>query len=343
MKAFVTGGSGFLGYHLVKLLVSQGWQVIVLDRLPPRRQGFARLGVEFRRGSINDRQQLEAALEPDMDAVFHIAGNTSLWGKNDGQQSIENVEGTQNMLDAAQAKGVKRFVHTSSFTVYGFHPEPFNENSVSTVQDAGINYFKSKALAEQRVKAAAAKGLDTVILNPANIMGPYDYRNWSQLFMLIDRESMPGAPPGKGSFAYVEDVAAAHLQAYHQGRSGENYLLGGIDISYLKLIQTIGRLLQRKVPSRATPGWLLAGVANLQDALSWFNDREPDVTPEKARFFSGTMCCDDTKARRELGYRSSGLDIMIQSTAAWLRAETLIESWHQPLNRPMQQHHDTRP
>jgi nucleoside-diphosphate-sugar epimerase len=245
-------------------------------------------------------------------------------GKHDGQQSIDNIQGTQNMLDAALAKGVKRFVHTSSFTVYGFHPEPFTEQSTSTVQHSCINYFKSKALAEQRVKAAAAKGLDTVILNPANIMGPYDYRNWSRSFMLIDRERLPGAPPGKGSFAYVEDVAVAHLQAFHQGRSGENYLLGGIDISYLQLIQTIGRLLQRKVPSRATPGWLLAGLANLQDALSWFNNREPDVTPEKARFFSGMLCCDDTKARRELDYRCSGLDAMIHHTASWLRREGRI-------------------
>jgi nucleoside-diphosphate-sugar epimerase len=324
MKAFVTGGNGFLGHHLVKQLVLQGWQVTVLDRTSSRHQDFLPFYVEFRQGSINDVQQLNQALEPETDAVFHIAGNTSLWGKNDSQQSMDNVQGTQNMLDAAIAKGVKRFVHTSSFTVYGFHPEPFTEQSASTVQYSCINYFKSKAQAEQRVKAAAAKGLDTVILNPANIMGPYDYRNWSQLFMLIDRERLPGAPPGKGSFAYVEDVATAHLQAFHQGRRGENYLLGGVDITYLQLIQSIGRLLQREVPSRATPRWLLAGLANMQDALSWFNNREPDVTPEKARFFSGTLCCDDTKARRELGYRCSGLDEMIHRTASWLRLEGRI-------------------
>lgn len=326
MKAFVTGGSGFLGYHLVRLLAAQGWQITLFDRLAPRRQEYLELGVNFEQGSVTDRQRLYEALEPATDAVFHIAGNTSLWSRNDRQQSLDNIVGTQNMLDVARAKGVKRIIHTSSFTVYGFHPEPFNEDSTSTVQAAGINYFISKARAEQRVKAAAANGLDTVILNPANIMGPYDYRNWSQLFMLIDRQRLPGAPPGQGSFCYVEDVANAHLQAFHQGRRGENYLLGGIDISHLQLIQTIGRLLQRKVPSRSTPAWLLAGLARWRDAVSRLTHKEPDVTPEKARFFSGTLCCDDTKARHELDYHSRDLNEMIQSTAAWLRAEGLIES-----------------
>jgi nucleoside-diphosphate-sugar epimerase len=324
MKAFVTGGAGFLGYHLVRLLVEQGWQVSVLDRIASRREEFTELGVTFYPGSVTDRQRLGELLEPDLDAVFHIAGNTSLWSRNDRQQSIDNVEGTRNMLSAAKASKVKRFIHTSSFTVYGFHPQPFTENSSSRLQHAGINYFKSKALAEQQVKAAAANSLDAVILNPANIMGPYDYRNWSQLFMLIDRERLPGAPPGKGSFAFVEDVATAHLAAFQRGRRGENYLLGGIDISYLQLIQAIGRQLQRKVPTRATPGWLLAGLAGLQDGLSRFTHREPDLTPEKARFFSGNLCCDDTKARQELGYRCAGLEKILHSTADWLYAEGLI-------------------
>ncbi|MEN8166487.1 MAG: NAD-dependent epimerase/dehydratase family protein [Pseudomonadota bacterium] len=324
MRAFVTGGAGFLGYHLIKRLVAQGWQVTVLDRLAPSQPGFTDLGVTFHQGSVTDKQRLYELLEPGTDAVFHIAGNTSLWSRNDRQQTVDNVKGTQNMLEAAQAKGARRFIHTSSFTVYGFHPEPFTERSASTVQQSGINYFVSKALAEAKVKTAAANGLDTVILNPANIMGPHDYRNWSQLFILIDREKLPGAPPGVGSFAYVEDVAAAHIDAFHKGRSGENYLLGGVDLAYLKLIREIGGLLDKRVPKRTTPGWLLSTLAKLQNRLSQLTNREPDVTPEKAKFFSGTLCCDDTKARHELGYQACGLDRMIQSTADWLRAEELI-------------------
>jgi nucleoside-diphosphate-sugar epimerase len=325
MKALVTGGSGFLGRHLVRQLLDQGWRVSVLDRCAPTR-GFADLGVTFQAGSISDRQRVHEVLEPDTDALFHVAGNTSLWGRNDRQQTLDNVIGTRNLLEAARAKGVARFIHTSSFTVYGFHPEPFTEQSASTVQHSGINYFISKARAEREVRAAAANGLDTVILNPANLMGPHDLRNWSQLFMLIDRESLPGAPPGRGSFAHVEDVAKAHLAAFHRGRSGENYLLGGVDIGYLQLIRTIGCHLQRRVPARTTPGWLLAALAGLQDGLSRLSGREPDLTPEKARFFSATLCCDDRKAQRVLGYRCAGLDAMIHSTAEWLRSEGLIRS-----------------
>ena len=324
MEAFVTGGAGFLGYHLVKRLVAEGWQVRVLDRITSRQQEFRDLGVTFLPGSITDRRSLFKLLETDTAALFHVAGNTSLWGRNDRQQTLDNVEGTQNLLDAARARGVGRFIHTSSFTVYGFQQGCFNEQTTSTAQHSKINYFSSKAQAELRVKTAAAQGLDAVILNPANIMGPQDYRNWSQLFVLIDREKLPGAPPGAGSFAYAEAVAAAHLAAFHKGRSGENYLLGGVDLTYLQLIREIGGHLGRKVPQRATPGWLLAGLAGMQDAVSRLTRKEPDVTPEKARFFSGTLCCDDAKARQELGYRSVGLERMIQVTAAWLRTEGLI-------------------
>ncbi len=326
MQAFVTGGAGFLGYHLVKRLVAEDWEVTVFDLSTARQEIFTNLGVNFLQGSVLEKHRIKDLLAPGTDAVFHIAGNTSLWGRNNRQQTLDNVQGTQNMLEAARLRGVRRFIHTSSYTVYGFHQQPFTEQATSNAMHSGINYFISKAMAEKQVRDAADNGQDSVILNPANLMGPYDSRNWSQLFILIDRGKLPGAPPGRGSFAHVDDVAAAHLSAFHKGRSGENYLLGGVDLSYLDLIQAIGRHLGRTTPDRSTPGWLLSSLATLQSARAYLSGREPEVTPEKAKFFSGNLCCNDAKARSELNYQASSLQQMIESSANWLKSEGQIKA-----------------
>ena len=312
MKAFVTGAAGFLGHHLLRQLLAEGWEVTAIDRSSLRQEIHRDRGVRFVQASVLEKQRIQELVEPGTDAVFHLAGNTSLWSKNNRQQTLDNVLGTQNMLEAARLREVKRFIHTST------------EQATATVIQSNINYFITKALAEQHVRAAAANGQDTVILNPANLMGPYDFRNWSQLFILIDQGNLPGAPPGRGSFAHVEDVAAAHLSAFHQGRSGENYLLGGVDLSYLELIQAIGHQLQRATPKRATPVWLLTSLATLQSAFAYLSGKEPDITPEKARYFSGGLCCNDTKARLELNYQSRSLQQMLESTAEWLNSAGLI-------------------
>ena len=101
------------------------------------------------------------------------------------------------------------------------------------------------------------KGLDAVILNPANIIGPYDYHNWSQLFILIDRENLPGVPSATQTFCHVREVAKAQITAFYRAKNGENYILGGVEVDYLTLAQEIGDMLGKQTPKRTTPGWML--------------------------------------------------------------------------------------
>ena len=114
----------------------------------------------------------------EVDAVFHLAGDTSTWSKNNDRQYRINVEGTVNMLDAAVEKKARRFIYTSSISAFGFHDGPVSEETVSTAMQSGVNYHKTKYLAEQEVKKRSGK-LQTVVLNPCNVIGPYDRINWA--------------------------------------------------------------------------------------------------------------------------------------------------------------------
>ena len=130
------------------------------------------------------------------------------------------MEGTRNVVAAALARGAKRFIHTSSTSVYGFQAAPFDETAPRLGANSLNNYARSKALAEDEVQKGIDHGLDAVILNPANIMGAYDSRNWARLFHLVAAGWLPGLPSGRGSFCHAAEVARAHIAAVPAAGAG---------------------------------------------------------------------------------------------------------------------------
>jgi nucleoside-diphosphate-sugar epimerase len=325
--AFVTGGAGFLGVNLVEQLVSGGWGVVVFDRVTQNAAQLAKLGVSFLEGDVTDAGSCHRAMPEGADAVFHLAGDMSHWKLADAQQTRVNVNGTRNLVSTALEREARRFVHTSSIAAYGFQPGPITEESRSTALDSSINYFRTKRLAELEVQRGIEHGLDAVMLNPANIMGPHDRSGWSRFFTLIDRGRLPGIPPGRASFCHVREVAAAHLAAWERGRSGENYLLGGADASFLEVVQRIGELLGRPAPTRPTRAFLSKLAGRLLLWGSYLTRREPDITPEKATLLSAELVCSSQKAERELGYRSVPLGTMLADCHRWMvEAELLPRS-----------------
>jgi dihydroflavonol-4-reductase len=324
-SAFVTGASGFVGGHLLQQLVEQGWQVTALVRGASVPHAPGQASVRFVQGDVLDRESLRKAIPARVSAVFHVAANTSIWAREQAVQTAVNVDGTANLIAAASAAGAGRLVHTSSFVVWGFQDDIFNEDSPRNSKHDWINYLRSKQAAEQLVKQAVADGrLDAVICNPAHILGPGDRHNWSRMIRLVHQQRLPGIPPGGGVFADVREVARAHLAAFHHGRSGQNYLLGGEAASFHDLIQALGGLLQRKVPARATPAWAMALAGRFAAAAAVVTGRAPDITPEGAALTSHTLRCDSSRAIAELAYRYTGLDTLLGDTCNWMRSEGLL-------------------
>lgn len=323
--AVVTGGTGFVGAHLIRLLRERDWQVIALHRPGSDTGALLALGAEPREAVLHDEETLLAAMPEGPDAVFHVAGNTSMWRRQNREQYRDNVLGTRAMVSAAAKRHVGRFVHTSSISAWGIQQGPIDENTPQAAADDWISYNRTKYLAEQEVRGAIDAGMDAVILNPCGIIGAGDRHNWSQMISLIDRGRLPGVPPGSGSFCHVIEVARAHISAWEKGRSGANYILAGVQASFLDMAQTIGRLLDKPAPKRPLPAPLIRLAGRIYPLLSVLTGNEPDLTPEKVALVTHRVVADDSRAVEELGFDNSiPLEVMLRECIEWMRKEGML-------------------
>ncbi|NRB72288.1 MAG: SDR family oxidoreductase [Xanthomonadales bacterium] len=324
--AFLTGATGFLGAELAHQLLDAGWKVTALVRASSDLSPLEGLPLDLRTGDLTDAASLRAAMPEQPDAVFHVGASTSIWSREKALQTRINVDGTQNLIDVAVAAGAQRFIHTSSFVVWGFQSGTLTEATPWTgPEDEWINYLRTKRVAERLIKQAVDDGrLDAVICNPGHILGPGDRYNWSRMIRLVNSGKLPGVPPGSGAFADVREVARAHLAAWERGRAGENYLLGGPVLSFLELIGIMGELLNKPVPAKASPAWQLTLAARLGAALAARTGKAPDLTPEGAAMVIRHMHADSSKAQQELGYRYTPPRQLLEDTCRWMQAQGLL-------------------
>ncbi len=318
---FLTGASGFLGGHLLRELRAVGCEVRALSRRPESDAAISALGGVPVRAQLGDAASLQRVLA-GCAAVFHAAADTSMWRPHAPAQTAVNVQGTENLLRAAEAAGVQAFVHTSSVAVFSHlvHGR-IDEATPRRGGESWINYERSKYLGEQAVRRGR---LPWIVFNPTHILGPGDRHNWARLIMLVDGGKLPGIPPGVGTFADVREIARAQVHAWQRQRFGEAYVVGGEQASFVDLVHRVGTALGKRTPRGATPAWALMAYARLLDAWSRISGREPEVTPESAILTCQKLRADSAKAKRELDYVETPLDQLLADTLAWMRQEGLI-------------------
>lgn len=319
--AFVTGSTGFLGINLVAELVRQGWDVVALHRVDSDVAPIARwLQVERVVGDVTDLRSLRKVMPRDVDCVFHVAGNTSLWDRRRVEQMKVNQRGTRNVVRAALEMGARRFVHTSSIAAYGIHGGTITEETPTRGSTASINYIRSKALAEREVRKGIREGLAAVIVNPSNMIGPYDSESWSRLFTLVMQRRLPAMPAGGGSFCHVRAVAQAHVAAAERGTLGANYLLGGAESTYIGLVREIAALLGlRRRPVRL-PTAVLRAYAAVEEWVAPMLGMRPDFTRDAVALMSVNLYCSSERAQRELAYTPLPLATMLSDCRDWMLA-----------------------
>jgi dihydroflavonol-4-reductase len=323
--AFVTGGTGFVGRHVVEQLTALGWRVVALHRPRSDVKHLKAYGVELAVGSITDPESLLRAIPEGCDAVFHVAGNTSLWSGGDAQQTHENVDGTGFVVEAAIARKARRLIHTSTEGAWGEQHGVFDETAKSHAMESTVNYERSKYLGELEVDKGVARGLEACILCPGHVVGKYDAAQWARVITLVARGKLPGVPPGQGTFAHAGQVAKAHITAVDRGRSGERYLLGGTPATYLAMVTLVGRLTGKRVPAKAMPGWVIRALGRVSQWGSYVTRRAPTTTPEIAVGMTRPAhSFKSDKAMKELGYEAVSLEDMLRESYEWLKAEGLL-------------------
>ncbi len=310
-KAFVTGATGFLGANLARELIAQNWEVTAFHRPSSDLWQLKGLDLRLKQGFLTDPASLEEAIPQGADAIFHVAAKVSFWRGDNRVMDRDNVLATRLLAEAALRRGAKRFIHTSSVAVYGFCDRRVDESFPREGLNSPIGYFRTKAQAELEVLEAVEKGLDAVILNPANIIGPWDNEHWARSIFRVKEGKMPGVPPGAGSFAHAAEVAKAHVAAVEKGKKGENYILGGTDATYAELFYAIEEMLGMPHKLKPIPPAFLGAFSWVSNIGALFTGKAPDITPDIVTLLSASTFFDSRKAERELGFKARPIGEML--------------------------------
>ncbi len=263
----VTGGTGFVGRAVVVALLAQGRPVRVLAR-NPQHPALAGLPVEVAPGDLRDRVSLELALA-GCSQLFHVAADYRLWVPDPEAMYAVNVEGTRNLLAAAQAQGVSRVVYTSTVGALGNPGDgtPGHEDTPVRLQDMVGHYKRSKFLAEAVALEFAAAGLPLVVVNPSTPMGPWDWRPTPTGQIIVDflQGRMPAYLETGLNVIHVDDVARGHLLAEARGQVGEKYILGNENLSLSQILQMLAEISGRPAPRVKLPYWPVLALAYVEE------------------------------------------------------------------------------
>jgi len=323
LRVCVTGGTGFLGCHLIEQLLARRAHVRSLSLPVGPDHPLAKLaGVERIEGDIRDRQLVGRALA-DCQVVFHTAGVVAVWGPALERMWSVHIEGTQNVLAAAE-RGA-RIVHTSSVVAVGAsrRGRELNEDSPFNLTNIDLPYCHAKRAAEE-MALKAIDNRDVVVVNPAYLVGPADHEGsiMGRFCLRCWRGRVPLAPPGGVNLVDVRDVALGHLLAAELGRRGQRYILAGENRTYAAFMGELATAAGRPRRWRPTvPSWMLTCLARLNELRARFTGREPYPSLAHARLNRYRWFYRSDKAAEELGYRPRPLAETLCDAFAWYAGE----------------------
>ena len=317
----MTGATGFVGGNLVRALLHEDVEVRALVRSESHHPALDGLRVERTPGDIEDPESLRAAAS-GCDVVFHVAALTTLWDRDPRKHHRVNVMGTRNVLAAAEAAGVERVVHTSTWVVVGRPAlgSLTTEDSQPSKADLRGAYRRTKWLAEQEVHAAVARGQDVVIASPTVPIGPGDVKPTPTGRIVLDfiRGRMPVAVGVHLNLIDVDDVAQGHIGAWRHGRKGERYLLGNWNTTLPEVLSVLSEIAGRRPPLLRAPASLALAAAYVDALLEGaILRRQPYLPLEAARLARHRMAVDCTKAISELGLPQSSAAGALERSVRW--------------------------
>jgi dihydroflavonol-4-reductase len=327
--AVVTGASGLLGGNLAVELLKQGHKVRATRRGSTKISHLSAHSIEWVDADLDDPKALADAFR-GADVVFHCAAQVSILKRVTPALTRANVDGTKHVVEAVRAAKVSRLVHCSTVGAVGLSDDgkPCTEEARWNFREHQLadGYVTTKREAEDVVRAAVAEGLDAVIVNPSYMLGPLDVRPSSgKLIVAAVKGELPGRMPGMNNFVDVRDVARGMVLAWHKGKTGERYILGGENLSYIDAVSRIASISGTKAPKWNIPKLLVIPIGWYGDVVEAVSSREPLLNSITVRYaYSGAFIFSSDKARRELGYTTGPLDDAIRDAVAWFKEHQML-------------------
>ncbi len=314
----VTGASGLVGGNLVRLLLSQGRPVRAL--VHHDRRALAGLDVETTSADLNDPASLEQAFR-GAQVVYHLASTISIRMDNWDELERVNVNGTRNVVEACLRCGVRRLVYFSSIHAYQQEPfdQPLDEERPLLTDGRIPPYERSKAAAEWIARQTPQRGLDTVIIVPTAILGPYDFRPsyLGQALQLLVHGHIPALVRGGYDWVDVRDVVAGAMQAERLAPSGARYILSGYWHTLKEVARLAAEISGQAAPRFTVPTWLAELAQPIMAKLADLNGSQPLYAPAMLKALRSNRQISHANATRELGYAPRPFELTLKDTLDW--------------------------
>ncbi|HWD84785.1 MAG TPA: NAD-dependent epimerase/dehydratase family protein [Solirubrobacteraceae bacterium] len=319
MRAFVTGGTGFIGGRLVAKLRERGDDVVALVRSPQRADTLRALGCELVQGDLSDSERMREAMQ-GCDGVFHVAAIYKVGVPKSERQALldANVQGTANALDAAVQAQVPRILYVSTGNVYGdTHGQAVDETYRRDLGEGFLStYDEAKYRAHELALERISQGAPIVIVQPGGVYGPGDHSELGNAIEMTRKGRMPMIPFAdmRMSFVYVDDVADGIILAFEKGQIGESYNLAGARATMRDLVQTTARLTGRREPKREMPTAIMRASAPLGPVVGPLLGFPPNFRELISVSDGVSYWMTDEKARTQLGFSPRGLEQGLRET-----------------------------
>ena len=319
-KIFVTGGTGFIGSHVVKKLIARNYSITCLVRSKEKGKSLSALGATLHEGDITDKDSMREGMQGH-DAVFHIAAWYELGNSKKYRDKMTNINvgGTKNICELVEELKIKRLIYCSTVAALG----PVNENEIGDENHkhpGGYRswYEKTKYEAHEYVKKKMRNGLPVTIVMPAAVYGPGDTSALGGLMKMYIQRKIPAKinSNGKFSFVHVDDVAEGIILAYERGKIGESYCLADKDslLSINELYDLMEKLTGIPAPERIVSINVAKFFTYFSELKSRLLNRRPVISVEGINMITTNWAYHGEKAKRELNWKPRKLEHGLKET-----------------------------
>lgn len=300
----VTGATGFIGSHLVPILLRRGHRVTCIVRSPAKAVGLAEQGAALVQGDVTERASLVEPLRGAA-ALFHLAGWYALGNLDKAQMQAINVGGARNALEVAAELGVPKIVHTSTVGVFGnTHGRVVDETYRVGKDGMASEYERTKWAAHYEVAIPLQQaGAPLVIVQPGAVMGAGDVSPLSEIFRYFLRRMpvMFGARSGV-TLAHVDDIAEGHVLAMEKGQPGQSYIVAGPSLTYRQVFDLCESITGIPATRIWAPGWMASASARMMGLVEPLGLKTPFSAEALATLADYTFWGSPARAERELGW-----------------------------------------